>query len=243
MSNYNSNYQDYEDWKEWSKVDFGSWSPIDASYFAAELWRAGLQSANGKRIYELGFGNGAFAGYVLSNGSEYFGSEINDVLIARARVFGLNVLGGVKQALDSEQVASFDAVVAFDVLEHLEKPDIKAFLLDSFALLRPGGVILARIPSGDSPFGRAIFHGDITHRAALGSSAIRQLASQTGFDVIDIGPPRLPMLGLGPVRALRRGGIRLAQWIVARLINLIFHDGQPRVITANLVFVLKKPIK
>jgi len=238
------NYQGYEGWKQWAKATFGIWSDLDAAYFSAELRRAGIESCEGLLIYEIGFGNGAFSGYVRSMGGEYFGSELNGALVERAREFGLNVFeGGIKQALATGKPESFDAVVAFDVLEHLDVADIKSFLLDAGELLKPGGVVLARVPSGDSPFGRAIFHGDITHRTALGSSAVRQLASQTGFEVTDIGPPRLPILGLGPVRAIRRGGIRLAQTIIARFINLVFHDGQPRVITANLVFVLKKPVK
>lgn len=237
-------YQGYEDWKQWDKTSFGTWSNTDAAYFSAELRRTGIQSCQGIHLYEVGFGNGAFAGYVRSIGCKYFGSEINNTLVEWAREFGLNVSEkGLKEALETGQKGKFDAVVSFDVLEHLDITGIKTFLLEAMALLKPGGVVLARVPSGDSPFGRAIFHGDITHRTALGSSAVWQLAAQTGFDVIDIGPPKLPIFGLGWKRTIRRGAIRLAQSIVTQSINLVFHDGQPRVITANLVFVLKKPVQ
>ena len=148
---------------------------------------------------------------------------------------------GIKQALELEGQESFDAVVAFDVLEHLHVSEIQSFLLDANALLKPGGVVLARVPSGDSPFGRAVFHGDLTHLTALGSSAVAQLASKTGFLVEDIGAPRLPVGGVGLVRGLRRVLLRSAQTVVARLINALFHEGQPRVITPNLVFILRKP--
>jgi len=244
MNKNTNSYQGYEGWKQWDKATFGTWSAVEAGYFSAELRRAGIESCEGLRIYEIGFGNGAFAGYVRSMGGEYFGSELNEVLLKRAKEFGLDVFdGGIKQMLATDKQESVDVVVAFDVLEHLDMEGIKSFLLDSGALLIPGGVVLARVPSGDSPFGRSIFHGDVTHRTALGSSAIRQLASQTGFEVTDIGPPRLPIFGLGPVRAIRRIGIRFAQMTISRFINLVFHDGQPRVIVANLVFVLKKPVK
>lgn len=237
-------YQGYECWKNWSKATFGTWSSADAAYFSAELRRCGIVSTANARVLEIGFGNGAFAGYVLSKGGAYVGSEINETLIERAREFGLNIFeDDIMNLIGTAKLESFDAVVAFDVLEHLVAEDIGLFLLGAHRLLRPGGILLARVPSGDSPFGRAIFHGDITHRSALGSSAVRQLASQTGFEVMDIGPPRFPIPGLGPVRAIRRGGIRLAQMLIARFINLVFHDGQPRVITANLVFVLRKPVK
>lgn len=239
-----SDYQGYEDWKQWDKISFGTWSKIDAAYFSAELRRTGIKPHKGIRLYEVGFGNGAFAGYIRSLGCEYFGSEINNALVERAREFGLNVSEkGIKEALETNSLLTFDAVIAFDVLEHLDITNIKTFLLEAMELLKPGGVVLARVPSGDSPFGRAIFHGDITHRTALGSSAVRQLAAQTGFNVIDIGPPKLPIFGLGWKRAIRRSAIRLAQSVATQFINLVFHDGQPRVITANLVFVLKKPVQ
>jgi SAM-dependent methyltransferase len=237
-----STYRGYEAWKDWHEGTFGAWSAADGIYFSAELKRAGVDSVPGLKLYEIGFGNGSFAGYVKSLGCEYLGSEINPALVERGRQFGLKVVeGGIKQVLDAEQAGSVHAVVAFDVLEHLEIAEITQFLIDARALLRPGGVVLARVPSGDSPFGRAIFHGDLTHRTALGSSAVRQLAARTGFEVKEIGSPQLPVLGLGVKRALRRGGIRAAQTLVTRLTNLVFHDGQPRVITANLVFVLRKP--
>lgn len=237
-------YEGYEGWKQWGNDTFGTWSVDDAAYFSAEFKRSGIVSCQGLRIFEIGFGNGNFAGYVQSMGGEYFGSEVNGNLIKRAKDFGLDVFeGGIEQALLSDKFGTVDIVVAFDVLEHMEVADIRSFLLNAAKLLRPDGIIIARVPSGDSPFGRANFHGDITHFTALGSSAVRQLAAQTGFEVIDIGPPSLPILGLGLKRAIRRSGVLLAQKIIARLINLFFHDGQPRVITGNLFFALRSSEK
>ena len=238
------NYQDYENWKQWVPSHFGCCTALDAAYYSAEIKRTAIELTKDTLFYEIGYGNGSFAGYVQSMGYQYVGSEINQTLIDRGRQFGLQVYEhGIKQVINSTDPGTFDAIFAFDVLEHLVIEDIKIFLQDAQVLLKAGGTLLARIPSGDSPFGRANFHGDITHRTALGSSAVRQLAEQTGFDVMDIGPPSLPIFGNGYVRALRRLGICFAQSVVAKLINLVFHDGQPRVITANLVFVLKKPVK
>ena len=237
-----NNYQDYENWKDWKTNSFGYFTKLDKEYFTAELQRTGIDFNKPVRLYEIGFGNGAFAGYAQSLGYQYSGSEVNQALIERGRNFGLPVYeNGIKQVIDSTGPDTFDAIVAFDVLEHLELAEIKSFLIDARVLLKEGGALLARLPSGDSPFGRAIFHGDITHKTALGSSAVRQLAQQTDYEVIDIGPPKLPILGIGFIRGIRRGAIRLAQSIATKLINLVFHDGQPRVITANLVFVLRKP--
>jgi SAM-dependent methyltransferase len=236
-----SSYSGYEDWKRWEKESFGKCDVVTAVYFSAELARAGIKSCQGHRFFELGFGNGAFAGYVRDRGGEYVGAEVNAGLIERALSCGINVLeGGVKQALQEIGPASFDVFVTFDVLEHLDVAAIKSLVSDVKMMLKPGGIFLARVPSGDSPFGRAIFHGDLTHLTALGSSAVKQLASQSGFDVIEIASPKLPLSGVGFRRGLRRAAIVIAQKIIGLLINLIYHEGQPRVITPNLVFVLSK---
>ncbi len=236
-----SDYSGYENWKNWGKDSFGKCDAVTAVYFSAELARAGIKCCEGKHFFELGFGNGAFAGYVRARGGEYVGSEVNAGLVERAVNIGITAFeGGVAQALRDIGPASFDAFVAFDVLEHLDVAAIQSTVADVKMLLKPGGVFLARVPSGDSPFGRAVFHGDLTHLTALGSSAVRQLAAQSGFDVVEIGSPRLPLWGVGFRRALRRAVIVAAHKTIGSFINRAFHEGQPRVITPNLVFILRK---
>lgn len=238
-----NNYYGYEKWKQWNNDQFGVYTAIDAAYFLAELNRAGIEVIEGIELLEIGFGNGAFASFVASNGCNYIGSEINQILLERAHSFGLNVFdGSIIKVLDILNPETLDAVVAFDVLEHLTIENIQLFLKDARLLLKPGGVFIARIPSGDSPFGRAIYHGDITHQSSLGSSAIWQLANQTGFKVRTIGEPCLPIFGFGVRRALRRVTIKIVQKAVTWFINSVFHGRRPRIITANLVFVLTKPL-
>lgn len=229
----------YESWKAWAPEDFGRFDDADAAAFSAELERAGLTSGPWK-LLELGFGNGTFAGWAREQGHDYAGTEASELLVERARAAGFKV------ALASEPLAALadegtlDAVVAFDVLEHLAIDDLRHLLADVRTRLKPGGVLLARVPSGDSPFGRAILHGDLTHRTALGSSAVRQLANESGFELLHASPPALPIRGLGLRRGLRRLALRETQRLVGRAISLAFHDGQRTVITANMVFVLRK---
>lgn len=235
-------YDHYSEWKGWTMGDFLHFTENEAIYYAAELKRAGFNELASPKCLELGFGNGAFAGWATSQGIAWTGVEVQRELVDLATARKLCVFASLEEAASFLGAGTIDLVVGFDVFEHLEAPELVEVLKGVYCVLKSGGVLLARVPSGDSPFGRAIFHGDITHRIALGSSAIHQLASQTGFEVMDVGPPQYPILGLGLVRAIRRGCIRLAQMIIARFINLVFHDGQPRVITANLVFVLRKPL-
>lgn len=75
----------------------------------------------------------------------------------------------------------------------------------------------------------------------LGSSAVRQLALESGLDVVSIRQPAFPMRGLGPRVFLRRLPIVLTRRIVYPLVtNALMGGGRP-VLTPNLVFVLAKP--
>ena len=123
------NYIDYQNWKRWDSDTFGNYSNLDAAYFLSELKRTTIDVIKEIYVYEIGFGNGSFAGYAQSLGFKYFGSEINQTLVERGRKFGISVYeNGIKEVISSEGSETFDLVVAFDVLEHLEVEDIISFL-------------------------------------------------------------------------------------------------------------------
>ena len=236
-------YENYEEWKQWKGDDFGSFSKSDSLYYLAELKRAGLNSLRGLHVLEIGFGNGGFAGFVASQGGNYVGLEINSALVERGRSARFNVsLGGIDTLVGATNITSFDLVVAFDVLEHIEIAEIERTIRDVRNLLRPGAIFLARMPSGDSPFGRSTLYGDITHKTTLGTSAIKQVAMLHDFEFVHTLAPALPLFGLGLKRFLRRSILQLVRKMVALAINVAFHDAQPLIIDSNLIFALRKPI-
>jgi SAM-dependent methyltransferase len=235
-------FRGYSEWKAWSAESFGAYTPETAAYYDAELARTGLTAGRAPDVLELGFGNGGFAGWARSKGFEYVGIEAIPELVSRGEAEGFRVYEADSAwTLNGLGHDSLDLVVAFDVLEHMELADVESLLDSIRAALRPGGRLLARVPSGDSPFGRASHHGDLTHRLALGSSAVRQLAGRHGFEVDDIGPPRMPLRGVGIRRAARRAVLLFVQKVIGRIINVAFHHNQPLVVTSSLVFVLRKP--
>lgn len=238
MTNTAICYDKYRDWKKWSYEDFGKFSKVDHVYYSAELRRVVSHRNNLVDVFEVGFGNGSFASWAQEQGFNYSGSELDVELLERANKAGIKVFDAT-DAFSSFEEATLDLVVAFDVFEHLILEDLEAMLISIKRALRPGGCVLARVPSGDSPFGRAIFHGDITHQLALGSSAIKQIATRCGLNVAYIAPPCLPLLGVGFSTGIRRALVLSMQRIVSRLINLTFHGGQPFVITGSLIFLLE----
>ena len=86
----------------------------------------------------------------------------------------------------------FDAVVALEVIEHLENP--RHFLRQCFGLLRPGGVLLLSTPNLDNPVSKLYFvrHGtfqwfgpddyqDAGHIMPIPAWVIQQSAAEAGF--------------------------------------------------------------
>jgi len=170
-------YGGYADWKQW-QGDFAA-SDRHARYFAAEL--AGI-ALPGKRVLEIGFGNGSFMAWARQQGANVSGTEIDERMIARAKDKGFDAHGPSLDALVARRL-TFDLIAAFDVFEHWSKDELLANLRQLHALLDSGGVLVARFPNGHSPFGRVYQYGDITHATVLSSSSIEQLARMTGFEV------------------------------------------------------------
>lgn len=228
-------------WRGWSKEGFGVLAPADAAYYAAEMAAAGFGRIERLKVLEIGYGNGCFARWAIDNGADYFGLEIDEALLAWARAAGWRVAPSLEELETLVGPTRFDLVVAIDVLEHLSEDGLRRCLRSSMARLASNGRLLARVPSGDSPFARAIQYGDPTHRLVLGSQRIRRLATELGFELLALREPAYPLKGLGARvwirRALARAVRRLAHAAVARLLM----EDAGVIVSPNLVFVLANP--
>ncbi len=168
-------------------VSTGSATPADIEArrmdeeFGIEMSRTGIRP--GARILELGYGHAHFLGWATAKGYRLVGTEINPALHEAASSAGYEVHLGTLDGIDFPPGTVFDAVVAFDVFEHLTIPELKATLTLLHGLLAEDGVVFARFPNGGSPFGLAFMAGDITHKTALNGSAMEQLGALTGFEL------------------------------------------------------------
>jgi 2-polyprenyl-3-methyl-5-hydroxy-6-metoxy-1,4-benzoquinol methylase len=240
----NDSYAGYRDWKGWNAETFGAVDRASRRYFEAELAAEGIQSLGGLRVLEIGFGNGAFAAWARQSGAEYVGVEAIPELVAAARQAGIDAYQ-YSDDLDLAHVSteSMGLIVAFDVFEHLALPDLHKMLSRCRDLLSPGGVLLARVPSGDSPFGRATQYGDLTHRLVLGSSAVRQIALNAGLEVKSVRSLAFPICGVGLVSGMRRLLVSAARHACHRFISLVLMGGGSPVLTPNMVFSFRRPLQ
>jgi len=230
----------YVEWKKWYAADFGNVSNEESIYYEHELKASGISSTRGLVVGEIGYGNGSFAGWVQASGGRWVGREVIPALQTRAVSAGFATIAAGTTFAAISGPCSLDLVVAFDVIEHLDVDAIRSFLREAKTALKPGGLVLLRIPSGDSPFSLAIYNGDLTHRTLLGSSAVRQLAYEAGLEVRQIRAPVLPITGYPTIRVFRRAVVRVARSVACGFIREILMGNDTAVLSPNMIAVLRR---
>lgn len=202
-------YAAYADWKQWQGEHDLS---VMNEMYGQDIQRGGIKP--GAEILEVGFGNGDFLAWARRAGFKVVGIEINPTFVASAAAQNFDVRCGAVTDNDFEG-KTFDAVVAWDVLEHLTKTDILQHLRAYQRLLKSGGVVVARFPNAASPFGIWAQAGDITHQTGLTGDAMLQLAMLAGFEIVYSG---------NAARSLRGGkrkGMAVVKWLVYRIRDFI----------------------
>jgi len=167
----------------------------------------------GRRVLDLGCRSGALTRHFLE-GNEVVGLDVDRAALAKAETLGIQAVeANVEEPLPFPD-ASFDAVVAGELLEHLQFPE--ALVAEIRRVLRPGGVIVGSVPNAFRFQGRLRFlmgrapEDDPTHLHMFSPRAVRALLS--GFQDV-----RLAFVG-GRYRRLH-----------------------PRLLARDLVFTAVKP--
>ena len=147
-----------------------------------------LKDNSDKKVVELACGPGIFMRYLRSRGFENIvGIEFADSYIELCKAQNLNVVqADVFHWLKKQPAASVDAFIAIHFIEHLDKQALVELLdLVSFCLV-PGGIFIARAPSGDSPFFGQNFFNDITHETVLTTTATKALLKMCDLDLLKV---------------------------------------------------------
>jgi SAM-dependent methyltransferase len=137
----------------------------------------------GKRVLDLGCRSGALTRHFLE-GNELVGLDVDTAALAKASDLGIEpVQANVEEPLPFED-ASFDAVVAGELFEHLQFPD--ALVAEIARVLRPGGVLVGSVPNAFRLQGRLRFllgrapEDDPTHLQMFSPATMRDLLG--GFE-------------------------------------------------------------
>ena len=141
----------------------------------------------GKRVLDLGCRSGALTRHFL-DGNSVVGLDVDATALEKARTLGIEpVQADVEEPLPFED-ASFDAVVAGELFEHLQFPD--ALVDEIERVLCPGGVIVGSVPNAFRVQSRLRFlrgqppEDDPTHLRMFSPTAVRELLR--GFENVRI---------------------------------------------------------
>lgn len=187
------------------------------------------------RILDLGCGYGRIlhalrkAGYSDLHGVD---SSPEQVEAARRNGFTHVECGGALEHLE-RRPGVYDAIVLFDVVEHVPKQDLVGLLSRARASLKPGGRLVVQTPNGLSPLSPYTY-GDFTHETAFTTLSVIQVLEAAGFRDVRVLPVSPHVHGvLSLARAL------LWHLAVAPLIRLYLliavGDSQGGVYTPNLI--------
>jgi SAM-dependent methyltransferase len=184
----------------------------------SEFGEAALEIAEGEKVLDVGSGTGNFSTRCRG---EYKGLETNPVAVEDAAKLGRNVHLGL---VEDEVPESYDAVVAFQVLEHVDDP--KEFIKACVRCLRPGGRLILSVPDMNGFVGYAtneLLNYPPHHMTWWTESSLRALIADCGCEPIKVWYEPLRKLHLcGALSAIfwPRGERHLVSSIRFRIMRL-----------------------
>jgi 2-polyprenyl-3-methyl-5-hydroxy-6-metoxy-1,4-benzoquinol methylase len=240
-TNNHDDYEGYQSFKSWAPDSFGHINMEQKIYFDREFELIQVGGLTNKVIVEIGFGNGSFWSWTNDQGNRYYGFELIPELVKTAQSRGVNAFDANSAVDEVVPAETVDYVIAWDVFEHLTNDEIHLKLTECHKVLKSGGKLIARVPSGDSPFSGPLQNGDQTHKTSIGSSMVIQFAKKANFYVDTIRSPVFPLTGLGFKTFSRRLLVIICRGVFYPFISKAFMGAGNPVLTQNMIFILQKP--
>ena len=224
-------YSSYHRWKAWSG------SPcISSEIYAKELRRAGVKKHH--KILEIGFGDGGFLHWASQHGYTAIGADRTEACVTKAIENGFKVYLD-DGSLDFLSPESIDAIIAFDVLEHMDIKALLAFLDNSKKVLKTDGIIFARVPNCASPYGMAYQFGDLTHLTALSELRFHQIAISANLTCENIYPAAVSTKGKNFIETILRSFVFSLRTLHGTIISYLYY-GRKIIMAPAISAILRK---
>ncbi|KKU47128.1 MAG: Methyltransferase type 12 [Parcubacteria group bacterium GW2011_GWF2_46_8] len=190
-------------------------------------------------IVDVACGNGDLVHWLNTRGyKNVVGIDISEEQVSVAQGLGLgNVSRADFREYLKEKIDYFDAVFALDILEHFPKAEMLEAVDLFFRSLKKGGLLIIKMPNGDSPFfGRYAF-GDFTHETIMTDRSFKEVFSFIGFREYQFKEA-------GPIPHGVFSFVRYCLWQLSRLVvnvYLLAETGRRgNVLTQNIIAIAKK---
>ena len=220
-------------------------------YYESEKWEfdVALDLVSQHRpssLLEIGCGSGEFLQKVASGVDLAMGVDINPAALQRARSKGLKVTDQPIGTLSE----TFDMIVLFEVLEHLESP---GKMLSAMAdRLNPGGVMVLAVPN---PAGYLKDQGVVLldlpphHSTKWSRETFSYIASRFGLQEICYATEPLRYIHYQAYMAAiiasgaRRRSVRFLQQLAFKVLGPFLYDmGRQHIVGQTHLVALKKPV-
>ncbi len=147
-----------------------------------------------QRLLDAGCAHGGFLARMTERGWAAEGIDLSAGSVAAARARGLNVRESTLEEARFPD-ASFDAVTAFYVLEHVTDP--AGFLREVRRILSPGGLAVIRVPH-TTPLVRVLgflripnaLYDMPSHLFDFSPGVLGRMLEETGFEIVETTPQK-----------------------------------------------------
>jgi ubiquinone/menaquinone biosynthesis C-methylase UbiE len=139
-----------------------------------------MEIGSRSKVLDLGCGLGYFGKYKPNSSTEVYGVDNDKLALKEASKYERVEWLDLDKAQLPYESSFFDAVLAKDILEHLQKP--WETLAEIRRVLKPGRPVVASVPM---PKPRAVWD-DYTHIRGFTKKALRELFEDAGFQMIFI---------------------------------------------------------
>lgn len=191
-------------------------------------------------ILELGCGPGHLLGFLKNHGyTNCRGVDLCEEQVDIATKAGL--LARQADLFDTLRAAAgeYHAIIAIDVIEHIERGRLLEFGILCRNALRPSGLLLMQTPNGEGLHAGHVIYGDLTHRVIFNESSLRQYLRALEFNEIIIRET-------APVAKGFKGAVRWLGWKIIRglaIAKIMVETGRrPRILTQELLCSGRAPL-
>src|SRR5215510_742435 len=161
-----------------------------------------IEQETPQEVLEIGTATGGLTSEMVKRGCTVTGIEADPEMAEIARQYCRKMFVANVESIDLNELGRYDAVIFGDVLEHLRNP--RAVLERLSRLLKPGGKILISLPNVANIWvrlnlliGRFNYSRvgilDETHLRFFTLKTAKQLAADSGLDVVSTGVTPIPL--------------------------------------------------
>ncbi len=192
------------------------------------------------KLLDIGVGRGEMLTCMKEWGySNYQGIDISSSTVNYCRSLGLNchLIDDVCTWLH-QNADNFSLITILDVLEHISKDQIIAYLKAIRTALRKGGILIIQVPNLQAPDGQLHRYNDFTHEVGYIEHSLHQVLVASGFKDIQMKGFEQFVFG-GWVENVRKM-LRFCLWAYTRFKRYVAGNLNPKILHPVFYAVIKK---